>query len=382
MKSFIYFFSLIITTICLAQTQILATKSGVDTNGRGSYTYQFLNSQNEKCIYDYYDGVLIWNDIGSKEYFCYAKRGENLELRMLNNFQNKYLIDTPNELKVTEVKKNSDSANIDEKNKEIKLSNLLTQIGNLNDVNGKRTEYYDKSKTTVILNQNEIDLTIITNFDNGELPYTEYENGKIKNKVFYKSMSSKVKFDCKNLNLISAGDEKYFSELNLNGNLVAKNDGIYNFTKISPIAEYKNKIKTVCMQNNLINYINPNISENESKKNNDQNKNSIEVVNNSSIKNLIETYRQNENRFLMNYRGKIFNDEVNFEQIYENKYYKYTYTAYFSTSNVNIFCTDIVDQNLIRLLSNLNKHDKINLKGIVNDVSLGDLKLSSCYFKK
>ena len=156
MKSFIYFFSLIITTNCLAQTQILATKSGVDTNGRGSYTYQFLNSQNEKCIYDYYDGVLIWNDIGSKEYFCYAKRGENLELRMLNNFQNKYLIDTPNELKVTEVKKNSDSANIDEKNKEIKLSNLLTQIGNLNDVNGKRTEYYDKSKTTVILNQNEM----------------------------------------------------------------------------------------------------------------------------------------------------------------------------------------------------------------------------------
>src|SRR5260370_40492551 len=97
------------------------------------------------------------------------------------------------------------------------------------------------------------------------------------------------------------------------------------------------------------------------------------------ISKIVATYKENQIRFNHEYRGKVFMATLPFFDEMENTFNTGSYTVGFGEGTVSgdIEC-DIANIDDIRRMANWVKGQKIVVKGIIDKISLGSIKLISC----
>lgn len=97
-----------------------------------------------------------------------------------------------------------------------------------------------------------------------------------------------------------------------------------------------------------------------------------------------KTYDANEARFMRDYRGRRFAARLPIHKVTEHVIERGTYVVGFG--NGGSFFSDVScwvkDQNLLRMVTDLNKGDLVEVSGSVTDHFMGSVTLDSCSISK
>lgn len=99
------------------------------------------------------------------------------------------------------------------------------------------------------------------------------------------------------------------------------------------------------------------------------------------VRNAIDSYKVNQARFAVKYRGKKFSGNVVFSGVRENMFMRGFFTASFEVQGEKISCEAKNKADVDRLVD-LNPGDSISLKGVTDNVSRDTLELILCDYKK
>jgi len=101
----------------------------------------------------------------------------------------------------------------------------------------------------------------------------------------------------------------------------------------------------------------------------------------ADVGNVVDSYKANQARFVAKYRGKNFAGAVAFAGARENMFIRGFFTAKFEVGGLEISCSVEKKADIDRLVE-LNPGDPVALKGVIDDVTMGRLKLKPCDFEK
>jgi len=92
-------------------------------------------------------------------------------------------------------------------------------------------------------------------------------------------------------------------------------------------------------------------------------------------------YRQNEARFKRDYVGKQFEDILPFRSAKESFLIAGRYMIGFGTGGFTVDCM-VSDKAVMNRIVDWNKGDRVRVRGVVKDVTMGSVQLDGCLFSK
>ncbi len=101
----------------------------------------------------------------------------------------------------------------------------------------------------------------------------------------------------------------------------------------------------------------------------------------ANIGEIINTYKDNQARFVVRYRGKFFSSQTTFAGATENYFSKGRFLAKFTVNGQELNCSVSLSDD-VNSLMDFNKGDRVSLEGLIEGVTMGDIQLKSCKFNK
>jgi hypothetical protein len=102
-----------------------------------------------------------------------------------------------------------------------------------------------------------------------------------------------------------------------------------------------------------------------------------------SLSKMVDTYRQNEARFKRDYVGQQFEGILPFRSAKENFFIADRYMVGFGTGGFTSDVDCIVsDKAVMNRIVDWNKGDRVKVRGVVKDVTMGSVQLDGCFFSK
>ena len=101
----------------------------------------------------------------------------------------------------------------------------------------------------------------------------------------------------------------------------------------------------------------------------------------AELSDILNTYKDNGARFVVKYRGKSFSAQSSFAGASESIFSKGRFMGKFSVGGREINCWFEAKTDIDRLVD-LNRGDQVQLSGLIVDVTMGDMELKPCSFKK